>query len=76
MSKIEGVPEEINVLFHACAIGRTDVVQNAIAALRNGKNEDELAECISVKRPVDEATPIHVAVKFGHNDVIRSLLVQ
>jgi hypothetical protein len=72
----DNVPEEIKVLFHACAIGRTDVVQNAVSALRQGKSAEELAKAISVKRREDEATPLHVAVNFAHNDVIRALLVR
>ena len=64
------------MLFHASSIGRTDVVQNAIGALRSsGASEEELLSLISMGRPEDDATPLHLAAAAGHSDVIRYLLV-
>ncbi len=68
--------EEISVLFHASSIGRCDVVQNAVGALRSsGASEEELFSLISTGRPEDDATPLHLAAVSGHSDVIRYLLV-
>ena len=64
------------MLFHASSIGRTDVVQNAIGSLRSsGASEQELLSLISMGRPEDDATPLHLAAAAGHSDVIRYLLV-
>jgi hypothetical protein len=69
--------EEFSVLMHAATLGRTDIVQNAIGALRsNGASEKELNELISTGRPEDDATPLHLAAAGGHADVIRYLLVR
>ena len=68
--------EEISVLFHASSIGRCDVVQNAVGALRSsGTSDEELLSLISTGRPEDDATPLHLAAVSGHSDVIRYLLV-
>ena len=68
--------QHVLVLFHASSIGRTDVVQNAIGALRSsGASEQELLALISTGRPEDDATPLHLAAAAGHSDVIRYLLV-
>ena len=68
--------EEISVLFHASSIGRCDVVQNAVGALRSsGASQEELFSLISSGRPEDDATPLHLAAVSGHSDVIRYLLV-
>lgn len=75
------LPEELVVLFHASLLGRTDVVQSAIASIRekaasagNGADNSYLSKEISVGRPDDDCTPLHVAALFGHADVVRSLL--
>jgi ankyrin repeat protein len=37
--------------------------------------EDEIARIISTTNSEDGATPLHIASKHGHTDVIRALLV-
>lgn len=73
-SNSEVIQEEIMVLFHATSLGRTDIVQNAIATIRS-KNPEEVTQIISQGRPEDGATPLHIASTMGHADVIRALLV-
>jgi len=75
------LPEELVVLFHAALLGRTDVVQSAIASIREKATDGDggfdisyLSREISVGRPDDDCTPLHVAALFGHADVVRSLL--
>ncbi len=70
--------EELNVIFHACMHGRTDIVQRAIQSVRAGSTnpsvEDSIAQLISTGRAEDGQTPLHVAASHGHADVIRALL--
>ena len=74
---MEPLQEELIVLFHAALIGRTDVVQNAIASIKSSGNftDEEVSSFISTGRSEDNATPLHIAANFGHTDVIRALLV-
>jgi ankyrin repeat protein len=71
--------EELNLIFHACTQGRTDVVQGAIDNIRSGSASpqinDSIAQLISTGRAEDGQTPLHVASTNGHADVIRCLLV-
>ncbi len=77
------IGEEIAVLFQACAIGRADIVKNAIATIRGNLPSPQAGEtgfsllttAISTGRVEDDLTPLHIASQFGHSDVIRSLLV-
>lgn len=71
----EAIKEEIVVLFHAASLGRTDIVQSAIKELRGKCSPEEASRIISSGRPEDGATPLHIAAKLGHSDVIRALLV-
>ena len=70
--------EELNVIFHACMHGRTDIVQRAIESVRGGGTnpsvDDSVAQLISTGRAEDGQTPLHVAAAHGHADVIRALL--
>lgn len=68
--------EELNVLFHAAKLGRTDIVQHAISTLKKKENlsQEELLEAISTPNS-DGATALHVAAFHGHSDVVRALLV-
>ena len=70
--------EELNVIFHACIHGRTDIVQRAIQSVRAGSTnpsvEDSIAQLVSTGRAEDGQTPLHVAASNGHADVIRALL--
>lgn len=76
MSESEIKDEELNVLFHAAKLGRTDIVQHAIATLKKKENlsQEELLETISTPNS-DGATALHVAAFNGHSDVVRALLV-
>lgn len=70
--------EEITVLFHAALLGRTDVLQRVISNVKSRSsiaNEDDLAKFISVGRSDDGCTALHVASAFGHQDIVRALLV-
>lgn len=70
--------EELNVIFHACKHGRTDIVQKAIQSIRgdstNPQVNDSIAQLVSTGRAEDGQTPLHVAAAHGHSDVIRALL--
>jgi hypothetical protein len=70
--------EELNVIFHACLHGRTDIVQKAIQSARgdpsNPPDNDSIAILVSTGRAEDGQTPLHVAAGHGHSDVIRALL--
>ena len=62
--------EELNVIFHACMHGRTDIVQRAIQSVRAGSTnpsvEDSIAQLISTGRAEVGQTPLHVAAtNFG-----------
>lgn len=70
--------EELNVIFHACRHGRTDIVQKAIQSIRgdstNPQVNESIAQLISTGRAEDGQTPLHVAAAHGHSDVIRALM--
>jgi len=66
--------EELQVIFHAVAKSRTDIVQQAISNLRELMTANDVASLISTGRAVDGATPLHLAVAVGNADVIRALL--
>eukprot|EP01036_Dinobryon_divergens_P027332 gene27333-36092_t len=68
--------EELQVLFHAALLGRSDIIKNAIASYRStGKSSPEdIANFVSTIRPEDGATPLHVAAHGNHSDAIRTLL--
>ena len=74
--------EELAVLMHASQLGRTDIVQQAISSLKQILEDDqEVIKLISASREyqIDEnvsgiGTPLHVASKHGHSDVVRALL--
>lgn len=69
--------ESLQVLFHASSLGRTDIIQHAIASLRknNGsKSEEEIALLISAGHPEDDSTALHIASSKGHSDAVRALL--
>jgi ankyrin repeat protein len=66
--------EELQVIFHAVAKSRTDIVQQAISNLREQMVASAVASLISTGRAVDGATPLHLAVAVGNADVIRTLL--
>jgi len=66
--------EELQVIFHAVAKSRTDIVQQAISTLRSSSGPAECARLISTGRAADGATPLHLAVETGNPDVIRALL--
>lgn len=69
------VAEEIHVLFHAALLGRTDVIRNALSALKGVLTDHrELRKSISTGRPDDGATPLHLAASFAHQDAVRALL--
>lgn len=65
--------EEINVIFHAVSLGRTDVVNTAISSLRQS-SATSVPRLISSGRATDGVTPLHLAVEVGNPDVIRALL--
>ena len=65
--------EEINVIFHAVSLGRTDVVNTAISSLRQS-SAMSVPRLISSGRAADGVTPLHLAVEVGNADVIRALL--
>lgn len=69
--------EELNVLFHAAKLGRTDIVQHAVSTLKGKEHlsQEALAERISTPND-DGATALHIAAFNGHADVVRSLLVR
>ena len=80
---VEGTMEEnsteaeaVVVLFHAALLGRTDIVTQAVSALRSSvsNNEHALSLLISTGRGADGATPLHLAAEAGNADVIRALL--
>jgi len=76
--------EELAVLLHASQLGRTDIVQQAIASLKTIVGDaDKVIAMVSASRQykVDNqteaiGTPLHVAAKHGHSDVVRALLVE
>lgn len=73
------VQEEILVIFHASALGRSDIIKNALSEIKNKCKEYTLkdtAEIVSTRRVEDDMTPLHIASVHGHADVIRSLLVR
>lgn len=69
-------------MLHASQLGRTDIVQQAIASLKAIiEDDEEVVNMISLSREfkVDEnttawGTPLHVAAQHGHSDVVRALL--
>jgi ankyrin repeat protein len=77
MSEDEIKDEELNVLFHAAKLGRTDIVNHAVSTLKKKENpsQDKLTEIISTPNN-DGATALHVAAFNGHPDVVRALLVK
>jgi hypothetical protein len=73
------VQEEILVIFHASALGRSDIIKNALSEIKQKCKEYTLkdtAEIVSTRRAEDDMTPLHIASVHGHADVIRSLLVR
>eukprot|EP00603_Paraphysomonas_imperforata_P008233 CAMPEP_0114423204 /NCGR_PEP_ID=MMETSP0103-20121206/6025_1 /TAXON_ID=37642 ORGANISM="Paraphysomonas imperforata, Strain PA2" /NCGR_SAMPLE_ID=MMETSP0103 /ASSEMBLY_ACC=CAM_ASM_000201 /LENGTH=1099 /DNA_ID=CAMNT_0001591853 /DNA_START=45 /DNA_END=3341 /DNA_ORIENTATION=- len=75
MSDTEIQNEELNVLYHAAKLGRTDIVQHAVSTLREkgALSQDELVDAIST--PNDNgASALHIAAFNGHADVVRALL--
>jgi hypothetical protein len=70
------VEEAMRALYHASLIGRTDVVQSALASIRSAVPESgESIRCIvSRQRPEDGASALHLASQFNHADVVRALL--
>lgn len=73
-----GFEEEIAVLFQACVLGRADIVKNSIASIKTKPNISTVEEfygLISQCREEDGLSPLHIATRAGHTDVIRSLLV-
>lgn len=77
-SNLAVIQEEIFVIFHASSLGRSDIIKNAIAEIKNKFKEFtalDIAKILSSRRPDDDLTPLHIASLYGHADVIRSLLV-
>ena len=82
VQKLGTTDEELAVLLHASQLGRTDIVQQAISSLKTILDNDiEVVKLISASRvyQIDEntsgtGTPLHVASKHGHSDVVRALL--
>jgi hypothetical protein len=68
--------EELNVLFHAAKLGRTDIIQHAVVTLKKKDNlsQGSLSRAISTPNK-DGATALHVAAFNGHADVVRAMLV-
>lgn len=79
MSNTETDPlqESIAVLFHACLLGRADVIKSSITSIKQLRDNDEKETCriISKTREEDGATALHVATVNGHVDAVRTLLV-
>jgi hypothetical protein len=75
MSEGEMKDEELHVLFHAAKLGRTDIIQHAVATLKAKKDASvEVADVLS--SPNEEGgTALHVAAFNGHADAVRALLV-
>ncbi len=76
MAEKEIPNEELNVLYHAAKLGRTDIVQHAVSTLKekDALSVEELVDAIS--SPNDNgASALHIAAFNGHADVVRALLV-
>ena len=71
---LEKMSEELQVIFHAVAKSRCDVIQQAVHQLRTGTGVHSAAQLISTGRAADNATPLHLAADIGNADVIRALL--
>jgi hypothetical protein len=71
------IKEEIEVIYHACSLGRADIVKNAVntIASKTEGTQTDIRELISLGRQTDDASPLHIACMLSHTDVIRSLLV-
>jgi hypothetical protein len=75
-----GCSEEVAVIFQACLLGRSDIIKNSVASIKQkplvlAGGEELCCRIISQCRDEDGLSPLHVAAMAGHNDVIRSLLV-
>lgn len=68
------VAEELAVVLHACAVGRSDVLSKAISSLKITKTTEEVASAISALRNDENESPLHTSSKKGYSDVIRILL--
>ena len=67
--------EAMAALFHASVLGRTDVVQSAIASLRTViLDPGQFRALLSRQRPEDGASALHLASHHNHSDVVRALL--
>jgi hypothetical protein len=68
------IAEELVVVLHACTVGRSDVLSNAITALKQSHSAAEVADLISNLRNEENESPLHICASKGHSDAIRVLL--
>lgn len=78
VTDIQTIEEEVTVIFHACSLGRTDIIQNAIKEIKvkcSNFTDRDISAIVSTRRQTDDLSPLHIAAIYGHSDVIRTLLV-